>query len=86
MQASPNERSPEHWRLTTDAEGLAYLTIDKAGASVNSLSRAVMEELDALLSRLERERRRRRIVRRVFPVERFAVVDSDGRRQDDAVA
>jgi 3-hydroxyacyl-CoA dehydrogenase / enoyl-CoA hydratase / 3-hydroxybutyryl-CoA epimerase len=62
MQASPNERSPEHWRLTTDADGVACLTIDKAGATVNSLSRAVLEELDAILSRLERERPKALIV------------------------
>ena len=36
-----------HWRLETDADGVAWLTLDKAGASANSLSRDVMEELDA---------------------------------------
>lgn len=56
MQASANDRTPEHWRLERDAEGLAVLTIDKAGASVNSLSRGVLEELDVLLSQLEHEK------------------------------
>ena len=39
--------------LRTDADGVAWLTLDKAGASANSLSREVMEELDALLPALE---------------------------------
>ena len=41
-----------HWTLTTDASGIALLTIDKAGESANSLSRAVMEELNAHLDSL----------------------------------
>ena len=35
-------------------DGVAWLTLDKAGASANSLSRDVMEELDAMLDALER--------------------------------
>jgi 3-hydroxyacyl-CoA dehydrogenase/enoyl-CoA hydratase/3-hydroxybutyryl-CoA epimerase len=53
MQAStaPDQRS--HWQLKTDSDGVAWLTIDKAGAAVNSLSRDVMEELNAHLAQLE---------------------------------
>ena len=47
--ASTASRST-HWRLETDADGVAWLTLDKAGASTNSLSRDVMEELDAMLA------------------------------------
>lgn len=43
-----------HWRLQTEADGVAWLTIDKANAAVNSLSREVMEELDAILTTLAR--------------------------------
>lgn len=43
-----------HWRLHTDADGIAWLTIDKADATVNSLSREVMEEFDAILTALNR--------------------------------
>lgn len=43
-----------HWRLQTEADGIAWLIIDKANAAVNSLSREVMEELDALLTPLTR--------------------------------
>jgi 3-hydroxyacyl-CoA dehydrogenase/enoyl-CoA hydratase/3-hydroxybutyryl-CoA epimerase len=52
----PNSASPRasHWRLKTDADGVAWLTIDKAGASANSLSRQVMDELNGLLEQIER--------------------------------
>jgi len=43
-----------HWRLETEANGVAWLIIDKANAAVNSLSREVMEELDAILTALAR--------------------------------
>ena len=41
-----------NWTLTTDESGIAWLSIDKAEASANSLSRAVMEELNAHLDAL----------------------------------
>jgi 3-hydroxyacyl-CoA dehydrogenase/enoyl-CoA hydratase/3-hydroxybutyryl-CoA epimerase len=52
----PNSASiqPQHWRLKTDADGVTWLTIDKAGSSANSLSRQVMEELNGLLEQIER--------------------------------
>jgi 3-hydroxyacyl-CoA dehydrogenase/enoyl-CoA hydratase/3-hydroxybutyryl-CoA epimerase len=42
----------QHWRLARDSEGLEWLTLDRAGASTNTLSAAVMEELRAVLARL----------------------------------
>lgn len=47
--ASTTASGAIHWRLQTDADGVAWLVIDKANAAVNSLSREVMEELDAIL-------------------------------------
>jgi len=41
-----------HWRGEIDADRVAWLALDKAGASTNSLSRDVMEELDAMLTEL----------------------------------
>jgi 3-hydroxyacyl-CoA dehydrogenase/enoyl-CoA hydratase/3-hydroxybutyryl-CoA epimerase len=41
-----------NWTLATDESGVAWLTLDKAGASANSLSRAVMLELNACLEQL----------------------------------
>jgi len=42
-----------HWRLRKDSDGVAWLSLDKQGASANSLSREVMQELDGLLARLQ---------------------------------
>jgi 3-hydroxyacyl-CoA dehydrogenase/enoyl-CoA hydratase/3-hydroxybutyryl-CoA epimerase len=48
MQAPAANRST-HRRLVTDSDGVAWLALDKAGTSSNSLSREVMEELAAIL-------------------------------------
>jgi 3-hydroxyacyl-CoA dehydrogenase/enoyl-CoA hydratase/3-hydroxybutyryl-CoA epimerase len=53
MAAVSPQKTTTHWRLTTDADGVAWLTLDKAEASVNSLSRAVLEELGAMLDLLQ---------------------------------
>lgn len=42
----------KHWQLTRDAEDIAWLTIDRAGETTNTLSREVIEELDAILDAL----------------------------------
>ena len=44
------------WSLTTDAEGIASLTLDRPGTSANSLNKAVLLELDATLAKLEIDR------------------------------
>ena len=43
------------WKMQRDAEGIAWLTIDKPGTSANVLSRGVLEELDAVLAMLEKD-------------------------------
>lgn len=40
----------KHWRLDKDQEGLLWLTFDREGAPVNSLSREVFDELDDILN------------------------------------
>ena len=45
----------QHWTITRDADGLAWLTFDKAGATANTLSAAVLAELNAALDTLDRE-------------------------------
>lgn len=45
-----DDKSASAWSLETDADGIAWLKLDKPDVSANSLSRAVMEELDALLT------------------------------------
>ena len=42
----------QHWKLDRDGEGFAWLTIDRQGASTNSLSAEVLEELRSALSDL----------------------------------
>ena len=44
-----------HWSLTVDADRVAWLTLDRAEAAANSLSREVLEALDARLTELERQ-------------------------------
>ena len=53
-EATSAASAAAHWRLQTDADGVAWLIIDKANAAVNSLSREVMEELDAILAGLSK--------------------------------
>lgn len=45
-----------NWRVETDADNIAWLHIDKANAKANSLSRELVDELDAILDELETER------------------------------
>ena len=45
----------QHWTLTRDADGLAWLTFDKAGATANTLSAAVLAELNTALDMLDQE-------------------------------
>jgi 3-hydroxyacyl-CoA dehydrogenase / enoyl-CoA hydratase / 3-hydroxybutyryl-CoA epimerase len=44
-----------NWSLEKDADGVAWLTLDKPGTSANVLSGSVLGELDGLLATLERE-------------------------------
>jgi 3-hydroxyacyl-CoA dehydrogenase / enoyl-CoA hydratase / 3-hydroxybutyryl-CoA epimerase len=44
-----------HWHLARDANGIAWLLLDRAGAKVNTLSEEVLAELDDVLEQLERE-------------------------------
>jgi 3-hydroxyacyl-CoA dehydrogenase/enoyl-CoA hydratase/3-hydroxybutyryl-CoA epimerase len=43
------------WSLERDADGVAWLTLDKPGTSANVLSSGVLAELDGLLGSLERQ-------------------------------
>src|SRR5258708_10171195 len=44
-----------HWKLARDENGVAWLVLDKAGASANTLSEDVLIELDDVLASIERE-------------------------------
>lgn len=45
----------QHWTIARDTDGFATLTFDKTGAGVNTLSAAVLAELNEALDILERE-------------------------------
>ena len=53
----------QHWRLARDSDALEWLTLDRAGASTNTLSAAVMEELRAVLERLAADPPRGLVIR-----------------------
>ncbi len=52
-----------NWRLRTDEDGIAWLLFDKKDSSANTLSEAVLTELDGVLEKLERDRPRGLVIR-----------------------
>ncbi|MEX1993625.1 MAG: 3-hydroxyacyl-CoA dehydrogenase NAD-binding domain-containing protein [Steroidobacteraceae bacterium] len=52
-----------HWRLETDAEQVAWLTLDVQGASANTLASAAMRELNDRLAEIEAARPRALVIR-----------------------
>lgn len=53
----------QHWHLSREADGLAWLSLDKAGESANSLSKAVMAELSGVLDVLDKQPPKALIIR-----------------------
>ncbi len=51
-----------HWRTETDDDNIVWLWLDKAGASTNVLSAAVLYQLNDILAELERQKPRAVIV------------------------
>lgn len=62
MQTAHVAQPAPNWSLTTDESGVMWLTLDKADATANSLSRAVMVELNASLDAIERQRPRALVI------------------------
>jgi 3-hydroxyacyl-CoA dehydrogenase/enoyl-CoA hydratase/3-hydroxybutyryl-CoA epimerase len=52
-----------HWRIAPDAEGIVWLTFDKAGSSTNTFSKDVMEELGRIVDRLAQARPKGLVIR-----------------------
>ncbi|WP_102959925.1 3-hydroxyacyl-CoA dehydrogenase NAD-binding domain-containing protein [Mangrovicella endophytica] len=52
-----------NWRSARDADGVVWLVLDRPDKSVNVIDRAVLEELNAHLERLEAERPRAVVIR-----------------------
>jgi 3-hydroxyacyl-CoA dehydrogenase/enoyl-CoA hydratase/3-hydroxybutyryl-CoA epimerase len=53
LESTVASNEARHWRLERDDDGVAWLILDRAEASANSLSREVMEELNGLIQTLE---------------------------------
>jgi 3-hydroxyacyl-CoA dehydrogenase / enoyl-CoA hydratase / 3-hydroxybutyryl-CoA epimerase len=64
----PDASGPyRHFKLTRDDDGIAWLLFDRAGASANTLSADVIEELDSVLAALEGERPSGLVIRSAKP-------------------
>jgi len=48
-------KSFEHWHRSTDANGICWLTLDKAGSTTNTLDHEVLSELNEVLEELATE-------------------------------
>src|SRR5438552_408233 len=59
--------SYRHFRLTRDADGIAWLLFDRAGASANTLSADLIDELDQVLAALESQRPAGIVIRSAKP-------------------
>jgi 3-hydroxyacyl-CoA dehydrogenase/enoyl-CoA hydratase/3-hydroxybutyryl-CoA epimerase len=57
LELGPVPAAPQgnwrHWKLARDEGGIAWLVLDKAGASANTLSEDVLTELNDVLAQLE---------------------------------
>jgi 3-hydroxyacyl-CoA dehydrogenase / enoyl-CoA hydratase / 3-hydroxybutyryl-CoA epimerase len=64
----PDASGPyKNFKLTRDADGIAWLLFDREGAGANTLSADVMEELDAVLAELESHRPAGLVIRSAKP-------------------
>src|SRR3989337_1795941 len=64
----PEPDSPyRHFKLTRDADGIAWLLFDREGASANTLSSDLIEELETVLAALESARPTGLVIRSAKP-------------------
>ena len=52
-----------HWQLDTDADGLAWLSLDRQDAGTNILTEEVLDQFAALIEQLERAAPRGLVIR-----------------------
>ena len=52
-----------NWRVTRDRQDVAWAILDKAGAGANTIDAGVLEELDAILDRLDQLRPKALVIR-----------------------
>src|SRR5262249_28783160 len=57
LEPKPDATSPyRHFKLTRDADGIAWLLFDREGSSANTLSADVLEEFDRIIPEFEAAR------------------------------
>src|ERR1700748_3950821 len=66
-----------NFKLTRDADGIAWLLFDREGASANTLSADVMEEFDNILAELEGQRPAGLVIRSAKPSGFIAGADAN---------
>jgi 3-hydroxyacyl-CoA dehydrogenase / enoyl-CoA hydratase / 3-hydroxybutyryl-CoA epimerase len=60
---APDAGAWANWRLRTDPDGIAWLLFDKKDSSANTLSEDTLNELNAVLDKVERDRPRGLVIR-----------------------
>src|SRR5262249_36756271 len=84
---APGRGAVRHWRLARDEDAVAWLALDKAGTSANTLSEEVLAELDQVLAELEREPPKGLVLRSAKPAGFIAGADiGEFRGMTDVVA
>jgi 3-hydroxyacyl-CoA dehydrogenase/enoyl-CoA hydratase/3-hydroxybutyryl-CoA epimerase len=91
LELGPLAGAPEgpwrHWKLARDEGGIAWLALDKAGASANTLSTEVLAELNDVLGGLERNPPKGVVLRSAKPSGFIAGADiGEFRHMPDAAA
>jgi 3-hydroxyacyl-CoA dehydrogenase/enoyl-CoA hydratase/3-hydroxybutyryl-CoA epimerase len=79
----------DHWRYAKDDEGIGWLIIDRKGSSANTLSEAVINELDLVLGLIEKDQPKGLVVRSSKPSGFIAGADVSefaGAADESAVA
>jgi 3-hydroxyacyl-CoA dehydrogenase/enoyl-CoA hydratase/3-hydroxybutyryl-CoA epimerase len=80
-------RQARNWRFARDDDGIAWLVLDKAGRSANTLSQEVLTELNDILAGLERDLPKGLVLRSGKPAGFIAGADiAEFRSMPDAAA
>ncbi len=80
-----------HWKTSQDEDGIVTLGMDRADSPVNAISRAMLDELDEIVERLEIERPAGVIIRSLKPagfavgadIREFVRYEAEGTVQDN---
>ncbi|HEY4405831.1 MAG TPA: 3-hydroxyacyl-CoA dehydrogenase NAD-binding domain-containing protein [Xanthobacteraceae bacterium] len=70
-----------HWKLQRDENDVLWLVLDKSGASANTLSQEVLEELDDALGKIENETAKGLVLRSAKPAGFIAGADVNELRE-----